>query len=188
MVIFGKTLILICFSFLSFLITYKARPFLKKKMNMLEYYSNLSAFLTLVSGAFYVLETNDVIKALSFANVIVVNTCFGYIWFKSISSIVFKNYISKIEKNHPKIAIIIRSLKQSLEEVHFSFNLIAYLKHLTTYYSEIKSIFSKEFLKQPTNRIKVSAEKKLQINFDNKISPNKLEKRYEKRLKSNRLK
>lgn len=174
--IFGKTLILICFSFLSFLITYKTKPFLKKEMNMMEHYSNLSAFLTLVSGAFYVLEINDVIKALSFANVIIVNTCFGCIWFKSISTIAFEKYISKIEKCQPIIAITIRSLKQSLDKVRFSFNLIAYLKSLAKYYFEMKSILLKEFLNhKQTKRI-------LSIKFDNKIFPNKLEKRYEKRL------
>ena len=184
MVIFGKILILICFSFLSFLITFNARPFLKKEMNMLEHYSNLSAFLTLLSGAFYILEINDIIKVLSFANVIIVNFCFGYIWFTSISHIVFEKYISKIEKNYPKIAIILRSFMESLEKVHFSFNLIVYLKRLANYYSQKKSKFLNDLLNhRQIKRIKISANKKLSIKFDNQIFPNKLDKRYEKRLK-----
>ena len=75
---------MLSFSFFSFLVTFYARPFILRKMNILELYSNLSAALTIYSGALYVMEVGDWLKALCFVNVVLINGVFAYIWLSSM--------------------------------------------------------------------------------------------------------
>ncbi len=136
--IFSKTMILIFFSFFSFLITFYARPFLLRKMNLLEFYSNLSASLTLFLGAIFISDTNEVIKAISFVNVIVINTFFAYIWVGSMIEILFHTHFHRLETYFPRLAIIILAIKESIENVTFSFNLLKYFRKLRINYRKNK--------------------------------------------------
>lgn len=154
MELFSKTTILIFFSFCSFLITFYARPFLLKEMNLLEFYSNLSACLTLFSGAVYITNTNEFIKGLSFVNVIIVNTFFGYIWIISTIKIIFHVHFQKLENHFPKLAIFILAMTESFEKVNFTFNLFIYFKNL-----------KRNFLIHKSTLLKISSDEEKNNNF-----------------------
>ena len=99
----GKTMILIFFSFSSFLLTFHERPFLLRKMNILELYSNLSASLTLVLGTIYISNENEFLNVLCFFFVALVNICFGYLWLTTIIKILIMTHEQKIKKYYPKL-------------------------------------------------------------------------------------
>ncbi len=93
-----KAILLIVFSALFTLLTFFARPFLLKQMNLLEFYSNLSAFLTIYSGSLYISEIGDLLKAIAFLCIILINVLFGLFWIFSFFEIVFyvhSNFFAK---------------------------------------------------------------------------------------------
>ena len=100
-----KTSILMFFSFSSFLLTFHEKPFLLKKINIIELYSNLSASLTLLLGAIYISNKNEIINAMSFFFVVLVNICFGYLWLTTIIKIMIISHLPKIKKCFPKLAL-----------------------------------------------------------------------------------
>lgn len=85
----SKTIFLIIVSAVFTLLTFFARPFLLKQMNFLEFYSNLSALITIYSGALYISDVSDSFKAITFICILIVNILFGVLWIKSFLQIVF---------------------------------------------------------------------------------------------------
>lgn len=84
-----KTVLLIVLSAIFTLLTFFARPFLLKSMNFLEFYSNLSALITIYSGALYISDVNDTFKAVTFVCIVIVNLLFGILWITSFLQIIF---------------------------------------------------------------------------------------------------
>jgi hypothetical protein len=135
--IFGKATITLCFSFITFLMTYYARPFIFRKMNILEFYSNQSTVLTIFSGALYVADVNEWQKAICFMTVLIVNGFFALHWFSSLLDIIFDAHFETFEKYFPNLAIKTFALKQSLSRINFSLNLYLYFTSLKEVYSQI---------------------------------------------------
>lgn len=128
--ILNKTMILILLGFCSFGLTYIARPFYSREMNILELSSNLSALLTLISGALYILNTNEALKMIFFVFMVVINSTFGYIWLESLIYILVENHLETLEKYFPKLGFKILAWKKSMEKTQCIFNLIKYFKLL----------------------------------------------------------
>lgn len=126
---------MLSFSFVSFLITYYAKPFLIKNMNVLELYSNLSSALTIYAGALYIMDVGEWLKAICFATVLLINFVFGYFWFSSMINIIFLAHFETLKKLFPKNALKMLALKKAVGKSSFSFNLCGY-------YSNIKELYS----------------------------------------------
>lgn len=135
--IFTKATIMLSFSFLSFIITYYTRPFILRKMNILELYSNLSSALTIFSGALYILDVGDWLKAFCFVNVIIINGVFSYVWLSSMMNIVFHAHFETCEKYFPKMALKIFAFRETFSRIKFSFNLFLYCSSLKDLYTFI---------------------------------------------------
>ena len=148
--ILNKTMILILFTFCSFGLTYFAKPFFSKEMNILELSSNLSALLTLISGALYILNTNEFLKMIFFIFMVIINSTFGYIWLDSLIFILVKNHLELIEKYFPKVGIKILALKKTREKTQCFFNLFKYFKLMKKHYARIYLIltYQSEWTKQ----------------------------------------
>lgn len=135
--IFNKATLMLSFSFVSFLITYYSRPFLLKKMNVLELYSNLSSALTIYAGALYIMDVGDWLKAICFATVVLLNCIFSYFWISSMISIIFHAHFETREKFFPKITLKIFALIEALSRLKFSLNLCFYCSSLKELYSVV---------------------------------------------------
>ena len=90
----SKTVCLIILSAIFTVMTFFARPFLLKQMNFLEFYSNLSALITIYSGALYISDISDAFKAITFICILIVNILFGILWITSFLQIIFHVHIN----------------------------------------------------------------------------------------------
>ena len=106
-----KVSILILISFASLLLTSKIKPYIGKEMNDLEFYSNFSSSLILLSGALNIVKANDYINILVFITVVLVNIYFGLIWTRSI----FNANFYLIKTYFPKISSIILRFKKTCD-------------------------------------------------------------------------
>ena len=156
--IFSKATLMLSFSFLSFLITFYTRPFILRKMNILELYSNLSSALTIFSGALYIMDVGEWLKAFCFMNVIIINGIFAYVWLSSMMNIVFDAHFETCAKYLPNLSMKFFALRETFSRIQFTFNLFFYFKSLKELYSlvliELKS--TKDENSRRTSRILVT--------------------------------
>lgn len=115
----GKTTILIFFSFISLLITFHERPFLLRRMNILEFYSNLSASLTLFLATIYISNKNEFLNGMCFILVALVNLNFGYQWLSAVINIVVLTHGPYLQKHFPNLIAYYFAVQNSL--INFSF-------------------------------------------------------------------
>lgn len=138
MSIFSKAVILLFFSFLSLMVTFNSKPFLLREMNYLEFYSNISASLTIFSGALFITDINDYLKALCFSVIIFVNGVFALIWLTSMISLVFHVHHRNLERICPCLVIRVHALRASLGHTKYQRGSFIYLKQVMTNYTEFK--------------------------------------------------
>lgn len=131
---FSKATIMLFFSFFFFLITFYTRPFILRKMNILELYANLSSALTIFSGALYIMDVGEWLKAICFMNVLIVNGFFAYFWLSSMMNIVFHAHFETCAKYFPKSAMKIFALRETFSRVKLTFNLFSYCSSLKKLY------------------------------------------------------
>lgn len=146
---FSKAVVLLFFSFLSLLLTFRSKPFLLREMNYLELYSNISASLTIFSGALFLTDINDYLKAFSFTIIILVNGIFALTWLTSMTRLVFHVHHQKLERICPCFLVRMHALRASLVHTKFQRGSFVYLKKVLTNYSEYKM----EFITERKNEI-----------------------------------
>lgn len=78
------------------------QPFILREFNTLEFYSTLSALITIYSGSLYVSDINDYLKALCFIVIVLVNAAFSLRWLWSMFEIIFNVHFNFFEKYFPK--------------------------------------------------------------------------------------
>ena len=93
-----KTAILLLFSGIFLYATMKFSPFVLRKINLLEFQSNLTAMITIFAGALYILDVGDFLKIIAFCLIVVFNSVFAVKWLLSFWDIAFSIYKTKILK------------------------------------------------------------------------------------------
>ena len=119
-----KICILLCISYVSFLVHYETKPFILKEMNDLEFYSTLSAALILFSGSLYITNANEIVNTFSFIMVIIINIYFGWIWIKSIIIANFQLIERFLPKTFRKIIIYFEKLTFKMQ-IAFSLYIVS---------------------------------------------------------------
>ena len=100
------------------------------KLNVLEFYSLLSTILTLFSGALFVCEIGNNLKAICFLTIVLVNCIFCLNWFCSILNLAFFNNLETLQKKFPKFTSKFLSLLENMGEIIQRFNVVRYLKRM----------------------------------------------------------
>ena len=93
-----KAIYLIFFSLTSLYLTLFIIPFQLRELNILEAYSNLTAFVTIFAGSLYILDINDYVKVGIFVFLVVVNSMFVVKWISSVFEIIITTYHDKLVK------------------------------------------------------------------------------------------
>ena len=136
---FAKVTILLMIAGLAFVLTYFAQPFNYRELNKIEEYSLLSAMATLFSGALYVCDVNDILKAISFSAIILVNIAFIITWFFSLTNVVFQSHLGKLQEYFPKFTYSIVACIIALEKTKKSLNICHYFKEAKQNFSKIRT-------------------------------------------------
>ena len=102
--LFAKSAFLIFFASFSLIITMFYQPFILREFNTLEFYSTLSALITIFSGSLYVSDVNDYLKALCFFVIVLVNAAFSLRWILSMFEIIFNLHFNFFKKYFPKFS------------------------------------------------------------------------------------
>ena len=127
-----KTVYLLFFCTLSYFITFQNQPFMVKRLNVLEEEANLSVLCTIFSGSLYILEISDIVKAVSFVCILIINVRFLIIWFLPVFNIYMMVYGKKIFRYCPRFVNFVALLQKTsnmtkinaLYLVNFSKNLM----------------------------------------------------------------
>lgn len=111
-----KSIILIFFSFLNFLLIIYNAPYLIREFNQLEYRSNIAALVTLFCGALYLEVDNEGFKAFLFVAILFTNIAFSLIWLLDMISLQIIVHFEKLKKFVPRLLASWMSLSFILEE------------------------------------------------------------------------
>ena len=142
---FTKVTLLIFIASIAFLLTFFLRPFLFNELNKIEFYSLLSAIIILFSGALYICDISDELKAFSFATIILVNMVFCLSWLYSLFRIVFQANTGKLQKIFPKCTYFIIACIMSLQKTKKSINLFSYLEKMRSNFRSFRLSLTKNF-------------------------------------------
>lgn len=126
--LFTKATIILFFSTVSVLLVYTYQPFILKKMNILEFYSNLSALLIIYSGILFLEDIGSWIKAFLFATIILVNIFFSFYWLESMLNIILDVHFKFFIRVCPNTMAWFASLLEAINYTKFICNLISYIK------------------------------------------------------------
>lgn len=137
---FAKVALLLIFAALNFIMTFFCRPFMVKELNQIEEYSLLSAMITLFSGAFYVCDVTDYLKAISFIAIILVNFAFCFSWLLSLINMAFQAHMGKLQEHFPGCTYSIVAFLITLDKTQKSINLCKYFKEVKKNYGNIRTI------------------------------------------------
>lgn len=135
---FTKVSLLLFFAAFSYIITYFSHPFVFDELNDIELNSLMSAMITLFSGALYLCDVGDYIKALSFSAIIFVNSCFSLGWAFHLFNGVFDANFAKLQKIFPYFTHKLFACILSFQITEQSWNLRMYLKNFQKNYNEAK--------------------------------------------------
>jgi len=125
---FLKVSILLCVASINLFLNFRFRPYVFQELNVLEFYSLLSTIFMLFTGALYISEIGDNLKAMCFLSIILVNSAFCLSWFCSIVSLTFFNNWEKFEKVFPKFTFKLLSILDNIQKL----NVVRYLKRMMT--------------------------------------------------------
>ena len=135
---FAKVTLLLSFAALAFIITKFCKPFMVKELNQIEEYSLLSAMITLFSGAFYVCDVKDYLKAINFVAILLVNFAFCFSWLLSLINIAFQAHMGKLQEYFPGCTYSIVAFLLTIDKTKKSINLCKYFKEVTKNYGNIR--------------------------------------------------
>lgn len=130
----------------------------------------MSVIIILFSGALYLSDVGESIKALSFTIIMIVNLCFSLNWAKYLFHIMFETNLQKFQQKFPRFSSFIMSCQKS----EIIWNIKKYLKNLGSNYKSIKKEIIQTYESpalEPRN-IKRDRERKYPIAFS--FSQNKL--------------
>ena len=142
---FTKVTLLILLASFAFLVTFLYQPFTFQKLNVIEFYSLLSAIITLYSGALYISDVNDTLKALSFLTILMVNLAFCFTWLLSLTSIVFSSNIKKLQNLFPQCTYRLIACIMSFQTTKKNVNLVKYFRDVTANYSSHRRSIIKKY-------------------------------------------
>ena len=132
---FTKVTLLIFLASFAFFVTLVYKPFTFQNLNVMEFYSLLSAIITLYSGALYISDVNDNLKAISFLTLIFVNLAFCITWFISLISIVFHSNIKKMQNLFPQCTYRLIACIMSFQNTKKNVNVVRYFREVSVNYS-----------------------------------------------------
>ena len=135
---FAKVTILLMIAGFAYLLTVFGQPFNYKELNKMEEYSLLSAMATLFSGALYVCDVNDTLKAISFAAIILINIAFIITWFASLMNIAFQAHLGKLQHYFPSCTYSVVAFLIALEQTKKTLNICKYFQEVRKNYAKIK--------------------------------------------------
>jgi len=136
---FTKVTILLLFAAFSFVLSIFCQPFNFKELNKIEEYSLSSAIITLFSGALYICDVSDDLKALTFAIIILVNIAFCISWLVSLLNVVFQAQLGRFQKYFPNFTYSLVALLLTLEKTKKTFNLCSYFKDVKKNFGKIRT-------------------------------------------------
>lgn len=120
------------------MLTYFSKPFVFNRLNDIECYSLMSAIITLFSGALYLCNIGDFMKALSFSAIILVNLCFSFIWILNLLDIIFETNLGKLQHFFPFFTYSLVACIMAFQKTEKTCNLLVYLKNIRNKYNGIK--------------------------------------------------
>ena len=108
---------------LSYFLTLKNKPFMGKRLNILEEEANLSVLLTIFSGSLFILNIDDLTKGITFIAILIINLRFLVIWFIPVVKIYLMVYGKRIFKYFPKLINFVAIWQFTSNTTDFEYNL-----------------------------------------------------------------
>lgn len=96
-----KATVLLSLSFLSLALILSFKPFVLQNLNILEFKSNFAAMIALFVGNLYICNVSDLLKAICFAMIILINTWFFLSFLFDIVYLFFQINYEKFQKFSP---------------------------------------------------------------------------------------
>lgn len=130
--------LLLFFAAFSYILTHFSHPFVFSILNDIECYSLMSAIITLFSGALYLCNVSDYIKAISFSAIVLVNLCFALCWALNLFSIVFETNLTKLQQIFPFFTYALVAFIMTFQKTERSWNIFVYLSNIKKNYIRIR--------------------------------------------------
>jgi len=112
--ILTKVVLLLFFSSIFIILTVAFEPFMLGELNLLELYSNISVYINIFSGAFYLQDSiSEGFKICLFSWIMITDGIFGFYWAFLCGKLFFFRYFSFFQKYFPKITRKIMNWKKS---------------------------------------------------------------------------